>query len=173
MKYQIGEVVRFVANGKLATITAVADGIPDVYQTAITFDRWFHESEFEPVNCGMPKHKYNFLSDEEKMYDFLRLSKEEFLASYSYLTEEEYEVTTDAYRALSKVLQDWVDECKRIAWQSCQGADGEIDRKESTSDSVTLSIKSLCDAVTTLNDDDLETLYAAVTVESECRNERQ
>ena len=35
----------------------------------------------------------SFLDDEEKMRDFYLLSKEEFLASYSYLTEEEYEAT--------------------------------------------------------------------------------
>ena len=35
----------------------------------------------------------NFLDDEEKMYDFERLTKEEFLFSYSYLSEEEYNLT--------------------------------------------------------------------------------
>lgn len=37
-----------------------------------------------------------FTNDGEKMVDFLRLSKEEFMMSYSYLTEEEYEATCDA-----------------------------------------------------------------------------
>ena len=35
----------------------------------------------------------DFISDAEKMRDFIGLSKEEFLASYSYLTEAEYELT--------------------------------------------------------------------------------
>lgn len=35
----------------------------------------------------------NFIDDAEKMRDFYDLSKEEFLASYSYLTEEEYDNT--------------------------------------------------------------------------------
>lgn len=35
----------------------------------------------------------NFIGDEEKMKDFKTLSKERFLQSYSYLTEEEYENT--------------------------------------------------------------------------------
>lgn len=34
-----------------------------------------------------------FTDDEEKMVDFVRLSKDEFLESYSYLTDEEYEAT--------------------------------------------------------------------------------
>lgn len=37
-----------------------------------------------------------FIDDSEKMLDFLYLSKEDFLASYSYLTEEEYNATVDA-----------------------------------------------------------------------------
>ena len=35
----------------------------------------------------------DFIDDEEKMYDFVRLTKEEFLLSYSYLTEDEYNNT--------------------------------------------------------------------------------
>lgn len=35
----------------------------------------------------------NFIDDKEKMADFLVLSKTEFLTSYSYLTEEEYNNT--------------------------------------------------------------------------------
>ena len=37
--------------------------------------------------------KGNFVNDAEKMRDFYRLTKEEFLQSYSYLTEEEYDNT--------------------------------------------------------------------------------
>lgn len=35
----------------------------------------------------------NFLDDEEKMHDFRKLTKSEFLASYSYISEEEYDNT--------------------------------------------------------------------------------
>lgn len=35
----------------------------------------------------------SFIDDKEKMNDFYKLSKEEFLNSYSYLTEEEYNET--------------------------------------------------------------------------------
>ena len=35
----------------------------------------------------------SFTDDEEKMKDFYELSKEEFLRSYSYMTEEEYDAT--------------------------------------------------------------------------------
>lgn len=37
----------------------------------------------------------NFISDQEKMRDYWELTKEEFLFSYSYLTEEEYEETRE------------------------------------------------------------------------------
>ena len=33
----------------------------------------------------------NFYDDAEKMADFRKISKEEFLKSYSYLTEQEYD----------------------------------------------------------------------------------
>ena len=42
----------------------------------------------------MPRMNYNnFIDDEEKVNDLLYLNKEEFLKSYSYITEAEYENT--------------------------------------------------------------------------------
>ena len=41
----------------------------------------------------------NFIDDDEKMADFRTMSKEAFLESYSYLTEEEYENTKLLYDA--------------------------------------------------------------------------
>ncbi len=35
----------------------------------------------------------SFIADEEKMRDFKILTKQEFLNSYSYLTEAEYDLT--------------------------------------------------------------------------------
>lgn len=40
----------------------------------------------------------DFLNDEEKMRDFREMSKEDFLKSYSYLTEAEYENTKKKMR---------------------------------------------------------------------------
>lgn len=37
----------------------------------------------------------SFLSDNEKMHDFITLSMDEFLESYSYLTEGDYYATYD------------------------------------------------------------------------------
>lgn len=44
----------------------------------------------------------NFIDDEEKMRDFVSLTKEEFLSSYSYLTEEEYDNTAAELRKKNK-----------------------------------------------------------------------
>jgi hypothetical protein len=41
------------------------------------------------------KENYNFIDDSEKMRDFMKLTKDEFLKSYSYLTEEEYDNTAN------------------------------------------------------------------------------
>lgn len=43
-----------------------------------------------------PRFNSPFIDDSAKMLDFLYLSKDEFLDSYSYLTEEEYNATVDA-----------------------------------------------------------------------------
>lgn len=37
----------------------------------------------------------DFTTDAEKMYDFFELTKEEFLQSYSYLNEAEYDLTAE------------------------------------------------------------------------------
>lgn len=49
--------------------------------------------DFEEKNVFVPVFEGSFINDEEKMQDFDELSKEEFLSSYSYLTEAEYEAT--------------------------------------------------------------------------------
>jgi len=45
------------------------------------------------LNCPPPLSESNFLDDAEKMADFEILTREEFLTSYSYLTEQEYDNT--------------------------------------------------------------------------------
>lgn len=46
---------------------------------------------------GRTLRKGSFIDDKEKMKDFVELTKEEFLASYSYLSEEEYNLTKKDY----------------------------------------------------------------------------
>lgn len=56
----------------------------------------------------MAKFNTPFIDDEEKMRDFYILSKSEFLASYSYLTEEEYDATyREVYGDYSLDVDDW------------------------------------------------------------------
>jgi hypothetical protein len=47
-------------------------------------------------------NKANFIGDKEKMYDFTRLTKEEFMFTYSYLTNEEYDNTLAIYKEMEK-----------------------------------------------------------------------
>lgn len=50
-----------------------------------------------PTKVFNEKHQMSpFTDDLDKMSDFAILSKEDFLASYSYLTEEEYDLTSEA-----------------------------------------------------------------------------
>lgn len=51
------------------------------------------EDMVEIYDITLEEVKPNFINDEEKMFDFHRITKEDFLNSYSYLTEEEYEET--------------------------------------------------------------------------------
>lgn len=53
----------------------------------------------------------NFINDEEKMNDFFELSKSEFLESYSYLTEEEYDNTRELVKAM---IKEDADETVRV-----------------------------------------------------------
>ena len=48
----------------------------------------------------------SFLMDDEKMHDFFRISKEEFLFSYSYLREESYDDTVKEIRAYLDKLEE-------------------------------------------------------------------
>lgn len=45
------------------------------------------------IGCDKLMESLPFTDDEEKMVDFMNLTKEEFLESYSYLTETEYDAT--------------------------------------------------------------------------------
>ena len=87
------------------------DGIPDVDKQSLkcmtdaalvvctrcgsrhgSFGGW--RNKFKPV--------HSFIDDGDKLVDFFKLSKEEFLKSYSYLTEEEYEATLEAIKSRTK-----------------------------------------------------------------------
>jgi hypothetical protein len=46
-----------------------------------------------------------FIDDYDKMRDFAILSKDDFLASYSYLTEEEYDATGKVVAELTELLE--------------------------------------------------------------------
>ena len=48
----------------------------------------------------------DFLDDLDKVYDLLIISKEEFLDSYSYLTEKEYDLTLDKIQPRTRSAED-------------------------------------------------------------------
>ena len=65
--------------------------IYDLYQALTGNEAYFAAEEGD-----------DFIDDEEKMEDFFLLSKEEFLASYSYLKESEWEATATKLKELMK-----------------------------------------------------------------------
>ena len=52
----------------------------------------------ETPNMIKTKTYADFCDDAEKMLDFVKLNKNEFLSSYSYITELEYNITRSKYR---------------------------------------------------------------------------
>ena len=50
-----------------------------------------------------------FISDKEKMKDFLKLSKEEFLKLYPNITKKEYTITQREYyiRGMVEAMANW------------------------------------------------------------------
>ena len=50
--------------------------------------------------------KFSFFNDDEKMYDFWRISKKDFLQSYSYISEVEYDYTVkDIVNRISELIR--------------------------------------------------------------------
>lgn len=91
-------------------VLAAAEKHPSVSWAAQTPDvDWSDESsvnEFFEIRCG-------FTDDEEKMRDFREISKEEFLSSYDYLSESEYEATE---RAVEREWKKEVQEFLKREW---------------------------------------------------------
>ena len=59
-------------------------------------DSWFGRTMNKAIR------ESNFIDDEEKMYDFTRITKNEFLKSYSYITRTEYDNTKKIYDRIKK-----------------------------------------------------------------------
>jgi hypothetical protein len=70
-------------------VMEASDVVRDFYDNHGKHFRNFSINEFD---CHHHNHA-DFIDDEEKMKDFNELSKEEFLSSYGYITEEEYNLT--------------------------------------------------------------------------------
>lgn len=65
-------------------------------------DRKWYNIELDRLTA----QAHSFFDDKEKMLDFFQLSKAEFLKSYSYLTEEEYNATAhDVWERAYKLLR--------------------------------------------------------------------
>ncbi|MBQ2938548.1 MAG: hypothetical protein IJE05_06740 [Clostridia bacterium] len=47
----------------------------------------------------------DFIDDKEKMKDFFAMSKDSFLSSYSYLSEEEYDATVNKLNSMNKKIE--------------------------------------------------------------------
>ncbi|GJM59255.1 MULTISPECIES: hypothetical protein [Bacteria] len=81
------------------------DGISETIQTLKSLGATEQLlSRIEEIN-----KQISFIDDKAKMYDFTKLSKCEFLKSYSYLTEYEYNATQYVYDNMNKEEKEIID----------------------------------------------------------------
>ena len=69
----------------------------------------FHGWIADMVKSGVFEEKEvdNFIDDKDKMFDFFIMSKDDFLSSYSYLTENEYENTLQLVKQIINERINW------------------------------------------------------------------
>ena len=68
----------------------------------------------------------HFLFDTEKMNDFVYLEADEFLESYSYLTEEEYNNTLDLFMYLRDLVHAYDDKEKKYKKKKVKHANSYV-----------------------------------------------
>ena len=62
----------------------------------------------------------SFIDDKAKMYDFTKLSKYEFLKSYSYINEREYDATQYVYENMGKKEKETIDNITLADVKECE-----------------------------------------------------
>ena len=84
-------------NGAWLSVEAIAELIDRVQEMEpereVVPSGSYRNGPGDIVVPGKSDYELCFVGDYEKMVDFAELTKEEFLCSYSYLTEEEYDAT--------------------------------------------------------------------------------
>lgn len=104
----------------------------------------YANNDFEFAN----HNALSFVNDVDKMIDFVVLSKEEFLDSYSYLTEEEYNETLIDYNQYKgEVLADLMREAENLHLEEMNGKpiEGPV-TSESIKTNVSKALKTLTKA---------------------------
>lgn len=86
-------------------ISSIFDDVEEALESHLTDEEYYDEEEMQEAKNFLTELKnisgqymlvkevHAFTDDIDKMRDFDKLSKEEFLSSYSYLNEEEYDAT--------------------------------------------------------------------------------
>lgn len=106
---------------KVASIKGSELSFDDAAQTTRFLSMLVDAIEDEDKTNNDRKHIAPFIDDGEKMRDFFTLTKEEFLDSYSYLTEEEYNATAEYVKERNLEKPLWVCDRCLCAIQSHEG----------------------------------------------------
>ena len=86
---EIGEIAKDINDG-----APMSQLLREVAQGAVTCIRFLEQHE-DQLTGDVKVSGISFIDDADKLRDFFQLSKDEFLSSYSYLTEEDYEATRE------------------------------------------------------------------------------
>lgn len=86
---EIGEIAKDINDG--APMTQL---LREVAQGAVTCIRFLEQHE-DQLTGDVKVSGISFIDDADKLRDFFKLTKDEFLASYSYLTEGDYDTTRE------------------------------------------------------------------------------
>lgn len=71
--------------------------------TTLPFNKWYKTKILDRRADNIKSKLTHFIDDKEKMRDFKKLTREEFLNTYSYLYSKEYDLTLQKLRNLKNV----------------------------------------------------------------------
>jgi hypothetical protein len=71
---------------------------PMLFELTVSCKKYCGQTHYRCADVPKPVMNKGFINDEEKMRDFIMLTKSEFLNQYSYLTEADYDATEKIYK---------------------------------------------------------------------------
>lgn len=97
----------------------------------------------EEALMKMTIDKLAFIDDKAKMYDFTKMEKDDFLASYSYLTEEEYDATEYVYNHLNNDEKNVIDNITVEEISKCENNEQGITKEQEQEENIEIQLNTI------------------------------